>query len=99
MRFFKRHWDGLRGDDYDAWGTAVYYFEVEADGSPVSHMELYENGNALLYDRDHEEDEYGMMADQPLDLEEFAEFEIEEKEFKRVLKKLAPLNRRAQPPA
>lgn len=40
-----------------------------------------------------------MMADQPLDLEEFAEFEIDEKEFKRVLKQLAPLNWRIQPPA
>ena len=99
MKYFKRPWDELRGDEFDDWGTAVYYFEVAADGSPVRHMELYENGNALLYDQAHAEDDYGMMADQPLDLEEFAEFEISEKEFKRVLKGLTPLNRPAQPPA
>jgi len=99
MRYFKRPWDESRGDEFDDWGTAIYYFEVEADGSPVRHMEVYENGNSLLYDPNHEDDSYGMMADQPLDLEEFAEFEIDEKEFKRMLKQLAPLNRSAQPPA
>ena len=99
MKYFKRPWDASRGDEFDEWGTAVYYFEVEADGSPVRHMELYENGNSLLYDQNHADDAYGMMADQPLDLEEFAEFEIAEKEFKRVLKQLAPLNWRTPPPA
>jgi hypothetical protein len=31
-RFYRRRWDESRGDEFDAWGHSVWYFEVDNDG-------------------------------------------------------------------
>lgn len=81
MKYFKRNWGETRGNELEHWGTSVWYFEVLDDGSVVRQVEVYTNGPALKYDEINIEDEYGCLADQPLDLDDFAAFEIGEDEF------------------
>jgi len=83
MRYFKRQWDEDRGDQYADWGPATYYLEVTQDGTPNRQMEVYANGIALRYDQQHPGDTFGMLADQPLDLNDFAAFEIQADEFEQ----------------
>ena len=97
MRYFKRLWDETRGDQFDHWGTATYYFEVGSDGYPKRQIEIYENENVLSYDSNHIEDQYGGLADQPLDLVEFEAFEIDEAEFAQLLNTVTPMNGTTQP--
>lgn len=44
-------------------------------------MEVYQNGQVCKYDESFTEDEYGMLSDQPLDLDEFENCEISKEEF------------------
>lgn len=81
VRYYKRPWDEVRGDAYDSWGCSVWFFEVGDDGYPVRQIEQYASGTVLKYDAGHIEDEFGGLGDQPLDGDEFAEFEISKEEF------------------
>jgi hypothetical protein len=80
-RYFRRRWDESRGDQFDSWGPAVYFFEVDEDLNPTRQIEVYEGGQRLRYGRDRVVDGYGMLSDQPLDLADFAPFEIPSAEF------------------
>jgi hypothetical protein len=79
--YYKREWPELRGDEYDSWGTSIWYFETDSDGLPLKQIEVYQNGNVCWYDNEKPHDDYGMLGDHMLDLEEFAEFEIPPQEF------------------
>ena len=81
MKYFKRHWNETRGDDFDNWGNSIWFFETDEHGLPIRQIEKYENGPTLKYGPENLFDEFGMLGDQTLDLEEFAEFEISEFEF------------------
>ncbi len=81
MRYFKRRWDGPRGDEHDSWGGSIWYFEVGDDGYPVRQLEIYDGGAILKYDERHLDDEFGGLGDQSVDFEEFAPFEIEPRAF------------------
>lgn len=84
MKYFKRLWDEDRGDAHADWGTSIWYFEVDEQWSVVRQLEAYANGRIHKYSSDHLEDEFGMLADQPLDpKEEYLPFEITEEEFER----------------
>ena len=48
-KYFKRKWNETRGDEFDSWGTSIWYFEIGPDGYPIKQIELYENGNRLKY--------------------------------------------------
>lgn len=81
MRYFKRNWNETRGDQYDSWGKSVWFFETDDNGEVLRQIEVYDNGKVLKYDNENSEDEFGMLADQNLDLTEFNEFTIEKEEF------------------
>ncbi|GLU45477.1 hypothetical protein [Allomuricauda sp. NBRC 101325] len=81
MNYFKRNWNETRGDQYDSWGKSIWFFETDNNGEVLRQMEVYENGKTLRYDNQNIEDEFGMLADQNLDLTEFNEFTIEKEEF------------------
>ena len=80
-KYYKRHWNELRGDEFDSWGTSIWFFEVGENKYITRQIELYENGNRLKYHSDKTFDDYGRLSDQPIDLEEFKEFEIEKDDF------------------
>ena len=82
-KYYKRNWDETRGDEYNSWGTSVWYFELDEEGYPTRQIELYENGNRLKYHSDKKFDDYGALGDQALSFDEFKEFEIEQNEFER----------------
>ena len=81
MKYFKRNWNETRGDQYDSWGKSVWFFETDNNGEVLRQIEVYDNGKVLKYDNQNIEDEFGMLADQNLDLTEFNEFAIEKEEF------------------
>lgn len=81
MRYFKRKWNETRGDQYDNWGTSTFFIETDDSGYPSRQIEKYDNGIVLKYGDEKSEDEFGILGDQDLDLEEFGEFEISKTEF------------------
>ncbi|TMR98363.1 hypothetical protein EJK15_13545 [Nonomuraea basaltis] len=93
VRFFRRPWDDDRGDEFASWGTSVFYLAVDASGEVRRQVEVYASGVVLDYDEQHDEDRYGGLTYAELDLEEFAPFEITEREFLEDLAELVPVNR------
>lgn len=81
FRHYRRPWDETRGDDFDSWGTSVWYFEIGGDGYPVRQVVKYQHGPVLKYDSEHLDDEYGGLGDQALAADDFAGFEISPEEF------------------
>jgi len=81
MKYFKRNWNETCGDQYDSWGKSVWFFETDNNGEVLRQIEIYDNGKVLKYDNQNIEDEFGMLADQNLDLTEFNEFTIKKEEF------------------
>jgi hypothetical protein len=83
MRYFKRYWDEPRGAPYSAWGCSWWYFETDDTGAVLRQVEVYDRGPTLRYDEHHLTDESGGLSDKPLDLGEFAGYEIPREEFER----------------
>jgi hypothetical protein len=46
-----------------SWGRFTRYIEVGEDLRAVRHVDLFENGSLLCYDRIHWVDDFGMLAD------------------------------------
>ena len=80
-RYFKRRWDESRGDQFDAWGPSLWFFELDSEAFPVRQVERYENGVVLKYDTAHLDDEYGGLGDQALNLADFDGAGISREEF------------------
>lgn len=51
---------GLPGAE---WGTFTRYLEVGPDRYATRQVDMFANGHALRYDRDHYIDEFGTLAD------------------------------------
>lgn len=66
--YVKRHWNELRGDEYDTWGASWWYFEVDDKGRVLRQIEQYDSGVRLCYGEQHIEDEFGGLSQIPLDL-------------------------------
>jgi hypothetical protein len=80
-RYFKRRWHESRGDQFDHWGGSWWLLEVTVDCFPARQMELYDDGTVLKYDAELLLDVYGKLGDQPIDLADFAPFEISAQQF------------------
>lgn len=92
MKYYKFYWDEPRGDEFDVWGTSIFFFEVDDNLYTVRQIEVYENGTVLFYDQTHFSDQYGMLNDQPIDEEEMKIFEITKDEFQSELEQRKPIN-------
>lgn len=86
--YFKRNWNESRGDNYDHWGTSVWYFETRDNGEVTRQVEVYKNGKVNKYCETHVEDEYGGLSIYPLDLEEFENHKITKTEFEHEWQKV-----------
>ena len=82
--YFKRAWNDTRGDNYDYWGTSIWYFETEKNGVVIRQIEVYENGPSTKYCMANKKDKYGELSWYPLDLVNFQSFKIKKIEFERV---------------
>lgn len=89
MRYFKRKWNETIGDQFDDWGTSMYFLETDNSGLPTRQIEKYENGIVLKYSHDKTEDAYGRLINLELDLEEFKESEISKADFEKEWKTIA----------
>ena len=83
MRYFKRYWAELRGDAHNDWGSSHWFFETDDTGVVERQIEVYDSGPTLRYNQSRQEDEYGALSEHPLDLAEFAAFEVSQIEFER----------------
>lgn len=83
VRYYKRRWEQGRGDQFDAWGPADYYFEVDDGGAVLRQIEVYSHGAVLRYDPGHVKDEFGQLADQPLDLVAMEPYVTDKAAFER----------------
>lgn len=45
------------------WGRFTRYLDIASDLRPIRHVDVFENGRTLRYDRGHWCDEFGMLAD------------------------------------
>ena len=93
MRYFCRSWDESRGDEHDAWGTSVWYFETDMDFNVTRQLERYKSGVTTTYCEDHIEDEYGGLSKRALDPADFVHFEINESKFSKAWAQQKPFNR------
>jgi len=92
-RYFRRHWDEDPGLELAGWGSSEWLFMTDEAGNVTRQVEVFGNGNVLDYDLNHVKDDYGMLADKPLDLPDSARFEITAEEFARKIEGLQPVNR------
>jgi hypothetical protein len=88
-----RLWDETRGDEYDSWGRATYFFELGSDQRVVRQLEIYENGNVLSYDQSHPEDQFGGLA-MDFDPVDMQPFEISPQALEEAWSRNVPTNRR-----
>jgi len=79
--YYKRHFDEPRTEQSEVWGTCVYYFETNQNGEVLRQIEVYINEKILKYSTQFLEDEFGFLADQPLDILDFENFEINKTDF------------------
>jgi hypothetical protein len=92
-RYFRRRWDEDPGFELAGWGASEWLFATDERGHVTNQLEIFENGNTLAYDESHPEDEYGGLSVEPLDLADFAAYEITAAEFDRAIEGLEPVNR------
>jgi hypothetical protein len=88
VRYYRHRWNESRGDAYDDWGHATYYFAVADNGFVVEQAEVYDNGCVLLYDENHPRDDFGMLADQRFEPVEGVD-ELDAATFSELLSNLA----------
>lgn len=83
--YFKRYWEETTCDELtDAWGTSTYYFETDEQLNIIRQIQVFEKGQVLKYHTDFTDDEFGMIAKQQLDKDEFEGFAIDEVDFRIV---------------
>jgi hypothetical protein len=87
VRYYRHVWSESRGDEHQHWGRATYYFAVDDDAIVVEQAEVYENGSVLIYDQQHPQDEFGMLADQRFKPVEGSE-ELDAATYRGVVSKL-----------
>ncbi len=92
MKYYKRHWDESRGDEYDAWGESDWWFEVGEKGSVVRCLQVYSNGISLYYSETHKEDKYGKLPEGPIDVVEFSDYSVKKEQFELSLAQSKPKN-------
>src|SRR5262249_3510688 len=72
-----------------SWGRFTRYLEIGEDLRPVRHVDVYEDGHVLSYDRVHWIDEFGMLGASKINRKRKSGLwgqseEIESGEFERV---------------
>jgi hypothetical protein len=53
------------------WGTLTRYLEIGDDNFAVRHVDVYDNGNILRYDRQHWGDAFDHLAERKYDREKW----------------------------
>jgi hypothetical protein len=94
MRYFKQFWNESRGDKFDSWGCSWWYFETDDAGNVLRQIEKYDAGVVLRYDESHLEDEFGGLAEKPVDSDEIGGSNIAPQDFEQEWHSGDALNRK-----
>jgi hypothetical protein len=81
MKYIKTSWNESRGDEYDSWGTSVWFLELDDENYTIRQIETYQNGNRLKYDSFKKTDNFGMLGDQAIVIGEINGTELSHSEF------------------
>ncbi|MFZ1691591.1 MAG: hypothetical protein WAT74_00215 [Flavobacteriales bacterium] len=84
IHYFSRRWEETRGDEHSDWGCSMWLFEVDASLNVLRQIEVYDSGVCLKYSQTHVEDEFGGLAEKPLDDEDWAPYETSKEVFEQV---------------
>lgn len=49
-----------------AWGNSVIYYETSEEGFVGRQIQLFESGTVLVYDENHQQDDYGVIQLEPI---------------------------------
>jgi hypothetical protein len=90
--YYKRQWNESRADEHKDWGTSTWYLET-VETRPTRQIQVYTNGTVLQYDPQHNEDAFGRLSEEALDVAEFAPFQISQAEFYELWRSQKPMNR------
>ena len=53
-------------DETESWGEIFEsFFELDGEGWPIRHLDVYANGNRCSYDWNRLHDQWGMLPDKP----------------------------------
>ena len=78
------------------WGGVILYYEMGEDLGALRQIEIYDNGTVLFYDREHDTDEYGFLAEgelEPLGADyPYPLGYIDAEEFERLWEQLEAIN-------
>lgn len=92
MRYLKRYWNEVRGDEHDDWGHSWWYFEIDSEGNVLRQVEEYEEGKISRYDETKIEDKFGGLAQVPIVDSEYDSLinytEIPKSEFEEMWRKV-----------
>ena len=80
MKYFKFYWNENRGDEFSDWGNSLWYNQFDEEFYATKQMTIYDNGNVLKYDFEHDADEFGFLAEGIIDVGSESE-EISKEEF------------------
>jgi len=61
LYYFKVHGSSERDDLVGEWGDCTWFEEVDDRLQTRRQLEVYENGNVLMYDEEHFKDQYGCL--------------------------------------
>jgi hypothetical protein len=70
MNYFTQFWNENRDDKYADWGTSTWYFETDDSDEILKQITIYKSEKVLKYSEDNLIDEFGVLEDQKLTLEE-----------------------------
>jgi len=92
IQYFRRIWEETRGDEHSDWGCSLWLFEVDTDLNVIRQIEVYDSGVCLKYSQTHVEDEFGGLAEKPLDNEDWSPYVTSKEVFEQVWSKTEALN-------
>jgi hypothetical protein len=70
MNYFTQFWNKNRDDKYADWGTSTWYFETDDTDEILKQITIYKSEKVLKYSEDNLIDEFGVLDDHKLTLEE-----------------------------
>ena len=70
MNYFTQFWNEDRDDKYSVWGTSTWYFETDDTDEILKQITIYKSEKVLKYSEDNLIDEFGVLDDQKLTIED-----------------------------
>jgi hypothetical protein len=70
MNYFTQFWNEDRDDKYAGWGTSTWYFETDDTDEILKQITIYKSEKVLKYSEENLIDEFGVLDDHKLTIED-----------------------------